>query len=84
MSALTMIQHLFTSYGAMHEIDLEENEAKIMGPYDPAEPLARLIEQLEKGREFTRSGGHSIADAVMVFKGIKLLTQTAMLNEDIR
>ena len=36
VSAFTMIQHLFTSYGAMHEIDLEENEAKIMGPYDPS------------------------------------------------
>ena len=28
----------------------KENAVKMMGPYDPADTLARLIEQLEKGR----------------------------------
>ena len=39
VSALTMIQHLFSSYVVIYKIDLEENAVKIMGPYDPAEPL---------------------------------------------
>ena len=38
-----MLQHFFTPYGAIDEIDLEENAVKIMEHYDPAEPLARLI-----------------------------------------
>ena len=46
VSALTMIQHLFSSYGEIDEINLEENAVKMMGPYNPAEPLARLLEQL--------------------------------------
>ena len=50
VSALTMLRHLFASYGAINEIDLEENAVKMMGLYGPAEPLAQLIEQLEKGR----------------------------------
>ena len=29
----------------------------MMGPYDPAEPLDQLIQQLGKGREFARVGG---------------------------
>ena len=49
VSALTMLQHLFYRYGAIDKIDLEENAVKLMGPYDPAEPLARIIKQLEKG-----------------------------------
>ena len=49
LSTLTMLQHIFASYGVINKIDLEENALKIMGPYDPAEPLARLIEQLERG-----------------------------------
>ena len=56
VSALTMLQNLFSSYKTIDEIDLEENSVKMMGPYDPTEPLARLIEQLEKGREFSREG----------------------------
>ena len=38
--ALTMIQHIFSSYGAIDKVDLEENSVKIIGPYDPVEPLA--------------------------------------------
>ena len=50
VSALTTIQHIFTSYGEIEEIDQEENTVKMMGPYDPAEPLSGLIKQLEKGK----------------------------------
>ena len=46
LSELTMIQHLFTSYGSIEKINLEENEVKMMGTYDPTEPLSRLIEKL--------------------------------------
>ena len=50
VTALTMLQHLLSIYWAIDEIDLEENAVKMMGSYDLAESLARLIEQLEKGR----------------------------------
>ena len=79
-----MLQHLFSSYGEIGEIGLEENTVKMMGPYDPIEPLARIIEQLEKGREFSRSGGQTIYDAMMMSKGITLLEQTIIFNDDIR
>ena len=45
VSELTMIQLLFTSNRVVDEIDLEENAVKMMGPYDPAEPLDQFIEQ---------------------------------------
>ena len=38
VSAITMIKHLFSSYGEIDEIDLEENVVNMMGPYDPAKP----------------------------------------------
>ena len=49
VSALQMLQHLVNSYGAIDKINLKENVVKIMGPYDPMEPLACLIKILEKG-----------------------------------
>ena len=84
VSELIMLQHPFTGYEAIDEIDLKENKEKIMGPYDHVEPLDRLIEELEKGREFARSVGQKISDAMMVSKGITLLAHTAMFSEDIR
>ena len=37
---------LFTSYGEIDEVDLEENAAKMIGSYELMEHLACLIEQL--------------------------------------
>ena len=55
VSTLTMIQHLFSSYGAIEKNDLEEDAVKMMGTYNPTETLARLIEQSEKGKELARA-----------------------------
>ena len=33
VSALTMLQHLFSSYGAIYKIDLEKNSVNMMGTY---------------------------------------------------
>ena len=49
VSALTVLQHLLSRYWTIDEINIEENAIKIMGTYDIAEPLVRLIEQLERG-----------------------------------
>ena len=49
VSALTTLHNILTSYGAIDEINLEENAVKMMRPYDPTETLARLIEKLVKG-----------------------------------
>ena len=79
-----MLQHIFTSDGSIDKIHLKENALKIMDPHDPTGFLAGLIERLVKGREFTREGGKIIADAMMVSKGITLLAQMAIFNENIR
>ena len=79
-----MMKHLFSSYGAIEKIDLEENAVKTMGSYDPAEPLALLTKKLENGREFSRSGGQKISNAMMKSKVITLLAQTGIFNDDIR
>ena len=84
VSAITMLQHLFSSYGAINGIDHEESSVKMMGPYDPAKSLAQLIEQLEKGREFARAGGQKISYAMMISKGITFLAKTENFNDDIR
>ena len=40
VSALTILQNLFSSYEAIEKIDLKENAVNMMGPYYPAEFLA--------------------------------------------
>ena len=43
VSTPTMLQNLFASYREIDEMELEENAVKMMGPYDPTEPIAQLI-----------------------------------------
>ena len=83
VSILAMLQHMFTSYGAIDEIDLEENAVKMMETYEPEEPLAQMIKELEKGGEFASAGGQTISNVVMVSKWITLLVQTSTFNEDV-
>ena len=45
MSYLTILQYLFTRYGAIDDTDLEENLVNMMGLYGPAEPLTQLVEK---------------------------------------
>ena len=78
--ALTMLNHLFYRYGVINKIYFKENKVKVMGPYDPSEPITGLIKQLEKGGKFKRSGGQTISNAMMMSKGITLLAQTGIFQ----
>ena len=55
----------------------------MMVAYNPEEPLAILIEHLEKEIEFTWIGEQIITDAIMVSKGITFLKQNAIFNDEI-
>ena len=50
MTALKILQHLFISYGAIDKINHKGKAVKMMGSFNPAKPLAYLIDKLEKGR----------------------------------
>ena len=81
VTALHILQYMLNSYGEIDEVDIEENTVKMMGPYDPAETLSRHIDQPKKGQEFTRSLGQTIYDAMMVSRGITLLSKQLFLTK---
>ena len=44
VTALHMMKNLFSSYGLIEKINLRGKTVNIMGPYNPVEPLARIID----------------------------------------
>ena len=78
-----MMQHFFSSYGEINEIELKDNAVKMMVPYNTAEPLTLLIEQLENGVELEQAGGQDISDTMMMSNGITLLAQTGVFDKNI-
>eukprot|EP00978_Attheya_sp_CCMP212_P014573 scaffold37188_cov29-Attheya_sp.AAC.7 len=84
VTALQMITHLYATYGDIDEVDIKDNKVAMMKAYDPEKPLTTLISQLEEGRDFAHIGLQPISENVMVTKGITLLSNTAVFNEDIK
>ena len=83
VTAIQIVNYLFNYYRAIDRIDPNENAVKMMGAYNPEEPLAQIIWQLEKGKVFARSGAQNNSDAMMVSKMMTLLEQKAKFNEDM-
>ena len=50
ITALEMMYHLFRAYRPINEINSEYKSVQMMEVYHPSEPLARLIEHIERGR----------------------------------
>ena len=73
VSALNMLKYLFLRYRTIDGINPEEKSVEMMGPYNPAEFITWLIEQLKKGRESERAGEETIDDYMMVSKGTTFL-----------
>ena len=83
-TALNMMDHLFSYYEEIDNINLEENDVKMMGTYNPEEPLACFIEHLAKGLKLLRDRGKTVSDLMVVSKVITLLVQTMTFNDYIR
>ena len=62
--AATYILHIRSNPRNWYQGERGEDD----GPYDPVEPLDPIIEQLEKGREFSIAWGQTISDAMMMSK----------------
>eukprot|EP00978_Attheya_sp_CCMP212_P008919 scaffold21039_cov30-Attheya_sp.AAC.2 len=84
VTALQMVMHLYSTYGDIDKVDIEDNLVTMMKPYDPETPLATLTSQLEDGRAFAHIGLQPISENMMVTKGITLLSNTTVFNEDIK
>lgn len=55
-----------------------------MKPYNLEHPMAKLIQKLEKGCNFAREDKKLFTDDMIIFKGITLLTNTAVFNQVIK
>eukprot|EP00978_Attheya_sp_CCMP212_P022416 scaffold66914_cov33-Attheya_sp.AAC.3 len=84
VTAFDLMEHLYDNYGLIDDVDLEVNQVTMMKPYDPKTPLALLIAQLQRGRTFANIGDQGLTDGMFISKGITLLFNKAVFNDDIK
>jgi hypothetical protein len=84
VTILQFIQHLYDTHGDISENDLEENEAKMVEPWDYMTPFAHVIERFNECMNFAEAGNTPFSSAQILMKAKNLVNNTGMFFEDIR
>ena len=80
-TALQLIQHLYTNYGVITQLDLNENENRMKAPYDPAQPIEILFDQIETAMEYADSAGAPYTDTQTVTTAYLLIFRTGLYKD---
>ena len=84
VTTLTLLTHLYTSYGRITTMDLDTNDTQMRTPYDATQPIECLFEQIESGQEFAAAGNAPIPDTTLVNIAYLLLFKTGMYRDACR
>jgi hypothetical protein len=57
ISARSMLDHLFITYGKITAVDLENNFEHIRGAWDPQQPIESLFKQIQDCADYSEAGG---------------------------
>eukprot|EP00978_Attheya_sp_CCMP212_P022997 scaffold69585_cov24-Attheya_sp.AAC.1 len=84
VTAFDLMEHLYDNYGLIDDVNLEVNQVTMMKPYDPETPRALLVAQLQRVRTLANIGDQGLTDGMLISKGITLLSNTTVFNDDIK
>jgi hypothetical protein len=68
-----MITHLWTRFGLIDEIDMDENRKQLEIPWDPALPIDTLFARLNRCKTFAQAGGDALGDSHLTRSGFLLV-----------
>jgi hypothetical protein len=57
ISARAMLDHIFTTYGNIAAVDLENNFEHMRGAWDPQQPVESLFKQIQYCADYSEAGG---------------------------
>jgi hypothetical protein len=57
ISSRDMLNHLFTTYGNITAVDLENNFEHVHRAWDPQQPVESLFKQIEYCADYSEAGG---------------------------
>jgi hypothetical protein len=57
ISAPAMLDHIFTTYGNIIAVDLENNFEHIRRAWDPQQPVESLFKQIQDCADYSEAGG---------------------------
>jgi hypothetical protein len=81
---MRILTHLYTTYGVITPIDIEDNDAKMRAPFDPTQPIELLFDQIETAVEFSDAGNRPYNPDQVVSRAYLLILQTGLYSDACR
>jgi hypothetical protein len=75
-----MITHLWENFGIIDELDLIENEEKLVLPWHPETSIEALFARLEQCQTFSIAGRNPFSDASRYHAGYKAIEKTGQFT----
>ena len=79
-----LLQHLYTTYGNVTAIDLQENHAQLTKPYDPNMPISHLFKQIEDAGAFAAAAGAPFSDRQIIDNAYLLILSTQVYKDECK
>ena len=84
LTLLTMLQHLYDSYGDLTPTELEDNDERMRSAYDATEPIETLYNQIEQAVDIAEAGQQPYTNAQILTRAYTLILQTGLLDDACR
>ena len=82
VTPLTLLTHLWDTYGTIDQADQTANEARMRKDWNPPNPIEELYEQLVEGQVFASKGHETISDGQLIRWGYEIVLKTGLFNRD--
>jgi hypothetical protein len=80
VSCLTILTHLWDTWGTITQIELDANVLRMAAPWNPPTPIDKLFTQLDDGVRFATAGNDKPSDPTVIRLGYNLIHQTGLFE----
>jgi hypothetical protein len=84
VTVMQLLDHLYTTYGRMTPMALQDNDIRFRQAYNPAEPFELLIQQIEDAMSFAAAGNQAYTAEQVVSNAYYLIHSTGMFIDACR
>lgn len=77
---ITLLEHLWTTYGTVDDGNITANEARIKQPWNPPTSIETLYQQLEVERKYAKQGDEEISERQLYLWGYDNILATELFN----
>lgn len=84
VTTLQLLTHLYTNYGQISAMDLDENEKRMKAKYDPNDPIDKLFKQIELAEELAITGNAPFTARQIVNTAFLLIFATGVYEDECK